>query len=365
MRQIRLYPSINFRFSRRSAFRAGILVLFIMLFAVQQAWSAWYDPYWRYRKSHVINSAAGTGTGYQVKVTVYYAAGTDSAGSVYVGGLCNTDFSDIRFTASDGTTALDHWMESSTVSNNAVFWVELTDNISAASSTIYVYYGNSIATTASNGPNTFLFFDDFSVDLSKWTVDPLNTDRVAISAGALRHDPDATGRANSDTRATTTTFTMTDGALAYKVYLGGPTNRKIHQMGWRVNSNALTSGYAWRLQNSAADGGFFRYNAGAWAQIGTAYALVAANTWWNVEVKVVGSNFETFINGTSVKTVTDATTAGPAALNTHVHGVGLVLNTDYVLVDDIRVRKVVTTEPTHGSWGTQELNPARRKMMYY
>ena len=85
----------------------------------------------------------------------------------------------------------------------------------------------------------------------------------------------------------------------------------------------------------------------------------------NVEVKVIGSNFETFVNGVSVKTVTDATTPGPAYLNSHVHGVGVVLGTDYVLVDDVRVRKIVTTEPTHGAWGTQDLNPARRKMLYY
>jgi hypothetical protein len=342
-----------------------ILVLLIALFSPQQVWAAWYDPYWRYRKSHVINSAAGTGTGYQVKITVYYAAGTDSAGSVYTAGFCNADFSDIRFTASNGTTALDHWMESSTAGNNAVFWVELTDDISAASSTIYVYYGNSIATTASNGANTFLFFDDFSGTLSQWTVDPLNTDRVAISGGALRHDPDSSGRVNSDTRAITTTYTMTDGAVAYRVYLGGPTNRKIHQMGWRVNSNALTSGYAWRLQNSAADGGFFEYVSGAWQTRGTAYPVVSANTWYNVEVRAIGAAMEAFVNGTSVRTISDSTTAGPAYLNTHVHGVSLVLNTDYVLVDDIRVRKIVATEPTQGAWGAQELNPARRKMLYY
>ncbi|NTV30266.1 MAG: hypothetical protein HGA80_09320, partial [Candidatus Omnitrophica bacterium] len=42
-------------------------------------------------------------------------------------------------------------------------------------------------------------------------------------------------------------------------------NRKIHQMGWRVNGTSLPSGYAWRMQNSATDGGFFEFSSGSWA----------------------------------------------------------------------------------------------------
>jgi hypothetical protein len=321
--------------------------------------ASWYSWSWLYRKGHVIGNAAGAGTNYQMKITVYYGAGADSAGSVYLNNKCNTDFSDIRFLAADNTTVLDYWLESKTDSNNAIFWVEVQDDITTNPTNIYVYYGNSGATSASNGANTFLFFDDFSGTLSQWTIDPENTDAVAINSGALRHDPDSsqTKNAYSDTRIVTSSFTMTDGALAYKMYLGGPTNRKISQVGWRVSGNTLASGYAWRLQNGGGDGGFFRY-AGTWSAIGTTYADVTANTWYNVEVKVVGSNFETFVNGTSVKTVTDATYAGPNYLHSHVHGVGLVLNTDYVLLDDVRVRKVVATEPAHGSWWPEEQPPS-------
>ncbi|NTV30268.1 MAG: hypothetical protein HGA80_09330, partial [Candidatus Omnitrophica bacterium] len=65
-----------------------------------------------------------------------------------------------------------------------------------------------------------------------------------------------------------------------------------------------------------------------------------------------------------VKTATDTTTAGPSYLVSHVHGVSLGAG-DYVLVDDVRVRKVVATEPTHGAWGGQERNPARRRVILY
>lgn len=72
------------------------------------------------------------------------------------------DYDDIRFTSSDGTTLIDHWLESKTNSSTADFWVEVPSiPASPDSTTIYMYYGNSGASTASNGTNTFVFFDDF------------------------------------------------------------------------------------------------------------------------------------------------------------------------------------------------------------
>jgi hypothetical protein len=127
---------------------------------------------WLYRKSHVINPASGAGTGYQVKIIVHYGTGTDSGADVYLNGKCRTDFGDIRFTASDGSTLLSYWMESYVASDNAVFWVKVNDDLSTNAATIYVYYGNPSATTTSNGDATFLFFDDFlgtALDPNKWT----------------------------------------------------------------------------------------------------------------------------------------------------------------------------------------------------
>lgn len=72
-----------------------------------------------------------------------------------------TDFDDIRFTSSsDGVTQLNHWRASYTPSSSAVFWVNVP-TVSAGSSTIYIYYGNSSVSSASNGISTFVLFDDF------------------------------------------------------------------------------------------------------------------------------------------------------------------------------------------------------------
>jgi hypothetical protein len=82
-----------------------------------------------------------------------------------------TDFGDVRFTDSDGTTLLDYWMED-VVGDYAVFWVKVP-NIPANpnNATICIYYGRADATTTSDGDKTFLFFDHFegsSLDILKW-----------------------------------------------------------------------------------------------------------------------------------------------------------------------------------------------------
>jgi len=66
---------------------------------------------WQYRKSHVIESASGAGTNYQVRIKVHYGSGTDSGEDVYLNSHCRTDFGDVRFTDDDGVTLLDYWIE--------------------------------------------------------------------------------------------------------------------------------------------------------------------------------------------------------------------------------------------------------------
>ena len=124
---------------------------------------------WQYRKSHIIIGSEGAGANYQIRISVHRIAGTDSGDSVYLGTKCRSDFGDIRFTAADGVTKYDHWLES--VSGDvATFWIEVQSDLSNTQG-IYIYYGNSAVTTASDGQATFLLFDDFSgtnLDRTRW-----------------------------------------------------------------------------------------------------------------------------------------------------------------------------------------------------
>ena len=126
---------------------------------------------WQNRKAHAVSGSAGAGTDYQIKIVVHRSTGTDSGENVFVGTNCRVDFGDIRFTDDNGTTQLDYWLEESDTSH-AVFWVEVRDDLDTDQS-INIYYGNSEASSASDGDSTFIFFDDFddeSIDISKWSV---------------------------------------------------------------------------------------------------------------------------------------------------------------------------------------------------
>jgi len=143
---------------------------------------------WSYRKSHKITgSTAGAVSNYQIPLTVHYGSGSDSGGDVYLNGKCRSDFGDIRFTDSDGVTLLPYWVEDKVDSNYAKVWVKVPSiPASPSQATIYIYYGNSSATSASSGVDTFVLFDDFdTLDTSKWDVNTLNGGSVSVSGGAL------------------------------------------------------------------------------------------------------------------------------------------------------------------------------------
>ena len=136
--------------------------------------------HWTYKRSHSITSGTEL-TDYQVKIRVYRTEGTSAGDTVYLGSKCLADYGDIRFVASDDTTELSYWMETN-AGTYADFWVKVPSIINDSS--IYIYYGNSSATTTSNGDTTFEFFDGFegsSLDSGKWTVDASNGTRTVAN----------------------------------------------------------------------------------------------------------------------------------------------------------------------------------------
>ena len=99
----------------------------------------------------------------------------DNGENVYLNQHSRTDFGDVRFTASDGTTLLDYWMESEVDGDHATFWVKVAGDLSTTDQTIYVYYGKSDATTTSNIQTASLWnqgddFNEDSLDTTRWSA---------------------------------------------------------------------------------------------------------------------------------------------------------------------------------------------------
>lgn len=141
------------KLSRQLCFLSVLLVA-----APFSAWAGgpgpgWFHP-WEFRNPITIGNSSGSAlTNFQVKVTL---------GSSFEFAKAKTDGSDVRITASDGTTQIPFWIESWNPAGHAAsIWVNVP-SIPTSSTTVYIYYGNSFASSASNGDATFNFFDDFS-----------------------------------------------------------------------------------------------------------------------------------------------------------------------------------------------------------
>jgi len=115
--------------------------------------NGWWNSDWNYFKTATITNKRDD---YQTKLVV----GNSTGGDVHCEGHAKSDFGDIRFVNLANDTEYPYWMENYTADTQATFWINNSDN----ASTILIYYGNSETSTTSNGSNTFLYFDNWTVD---------------------------------------------------------------------------------------------------------------------------------------------------------------------------------------------------------
>lgn len=134
----------------------------------------WFDSDWKHRQAVTIANSGAVQTDYQVRVVIPYQPGMQP------------DFDDIRF-ANENGQELDCWIHTKTDSTEAIVWVEVDDLAAADDTIIYIYFGNDLASSTSNGENTFLFFDGFddnTIDPVKWTVVDPNSE-ISETGGEL------------------------------------------------------------------------------------------------------------------------------------------------------------------------------------
>lgn len=152
--------------------------------APSQQSASWLDPAWLYRRPIAISNSGSVLTDYQVLITL--------DGSFNFA-LANGDGSDLRFTT-DAGLSLPYWIETwNPGANLARIWIRVP-SLPTAGATIYLYYGNTSANSASSGTDTFTFFDDAWTGLSKWHV---NGGSPAVNNGIVRFSSGATMQTNA------------------------------------------------------------------------------------------------------------------------------------------------------------------------
>ncbi len=143
-------------------YNLAILVLFFGIFIFTNFCSAgWYNPEWRARKQITIYNLENDSALIDYPIEI----------SVKGNKQFKSDFSDLRFTESDGETPLNYWIEDFMPGTRATVWTEIPYIPAHNYTTIYMYYGNLKAKGESDGNETFYFFDDFNdCDISDWNV---------------------------------------------------------------------------------------------------------------------------------------------------------------------------------------------------
>lgn len=137
--------------------KAGCLTLIVILNASAFSYGVTGPgAAWQYVRKISLAPATAT-SNLQVKVTL-------AAGQY---GNMNASGNDLRFYDSNNNPC-SYWIETWNTGGASVIWVKVPV---AGTASLYLYYGNAAAGAASNGDETFLFFDDFSgstLNTNKW-----------------------------------------------------------------------------------------------------------------------------------------------------------------------------------------------------
>jgi hypothetical protein len=216
-----------------------------------------------------------------------------------------------------------------------------------------MYYGNSGASSASNGANTFIAFEDF-----EWGSDG---DNITTSGGSVTWTvtTGGTSTAKIDTgqkyAGTRSMQFVSDGANVCTAYFSLTASETIAIQFWyRKDTNSSTyfrhgDGSTYMSVNPYTDEKIYIDNVDSGK-------VVVVNTWTKFEFTDINYTANTFDLWLSdVKEVNDANQSAGATAS------GQLLFLENVSggnswIDNIIVRKWYATEPVWGAWGTPEVN---------
>jgi hypothetical protein len=274
-----------------------------------------------------LNNTGSTLTNYQVPVTVNTATPISQ-------GKMRSDGGDIRFNDSDMATPLSYWLESGINTTSTNIWVKVP-SIPTGTKTIYMYYGNSSATSTSNGTATFAEFDDFSGDLSAWSFSGSGWN---ISNGVLQYTGGATDYIYALRSLTHGNFTF-----EFKAYVGAS---NTEWAGGVFRSTDYSNLYQTSQGSTRTLLYIFKKVSDSFTSLTSTSFTWSLSTWYNVKVTAIGSALKTYVNNNLILSTTDTTFASGKC--------GFVTDGSDARFDDYRVRTMADPEPTC-SVGSEQL----------
>lgn len=139
---------------------------------------------WNRYATATIPQNAGAAAAFQVPLTVYRDEGVNSEGVFHCDGTGAPDFSDLRFTQSDGVTTEAYWIQNEATAESdgyASCWIKVSGDISAGNVTIGVYWNAPGTKSLSSQADTFV--DVISGVVGAWNMEETAGANVADSSG--------------------------------------------------------------------------------------------------------------------------------------------------------------------------------------
>lgn len=295
---------------------------------VLQGWS-------KRKKKDIIGSTVGDLFNYQMLILrVHKSIGidlntgiNDTVQDIYVGSSVKDDFSDIRITDLNDNI-LNYYIISIINGQYADIILKLPLISSYPSTTsIYIYYGNPIANSISNGNNTFIFFDDFTNysigsinNQGGWIVRAINgtngfanvvsyNNKNHMSIVATSNDPTYYPQTNVMHPTTLSNSTRLFARIIYPIIYTYTEGGIIGYTNYDVNINGRSRNayqrYFFAEDNTQHKLVKWTNNTATVYQVGT--EIGNSDTYYNIEISWDNNIVKGYMNKTKISEFTDAT----------------------------------------------------------
>jgi len=269
---------------------------------------------------------SNTLTDYQVLVNL-------DTSSLIASGRMRSDCGDIRFYDSDGVTSLNYWLEGPCNSSSTRIWVKIPSIPASSKKTIYLFYGNSSLTSASNGSATFDAFDDFLTNtLSNYVQIDSGWSINTTPPGYLISPSSGQGFIGM-------TMTLSRAyALRAKMYMGSSDVGPGFIWGSAGGSESSVNGYIANYYVSSTYSNLRIYSSGSFTSLASLPTL--SSGWYIFEIRITSSTIEAWRDTTKDASASDTTFST-------LNGIGFrQKSASTYAVDWWALRKYIPPEPT-------------------
>lgn len=349
---IHIFSPFKFKLNFRTwlFFVVSLFIIGIGIYLLQQsrgAKAAWFNGEWQYRQRLPISNAGNAQTNYQIGFTL-------NTSSLISAGKMQSDCDDIRITAENGEV-LPHWIEENNPGCNNTgtkIWTKVP-SIPTTGTNIYIYYGNSAATKTADGYAVFPMFDDFADNnISNWTQQGIRgdaTNSMTVTGGKVKG---STANAWNGFRRSYPQVTLNSFSLDIRynaVNVSTFNHLQVHLMAGDTTPDR--DGYDFYETEPQS-----QYTVSKYAD-DSATALISN------DAITMNTGLHTLAlrrnDSNSISFYQDSTNEGSATDSTY-NTFGIISFSIYNSnneVDYFFLRKYATTEPTVGSFATEEVSP--------